>query len=589
SGQCMTVAESQAWNAANPAQQVHICTRCPAFPTANNAQGMLQNEPIQVRFTRGEFDPSVIPTFGRYHAGYVNDSWRIGNRITLNAGLRWEQWRMQGTFSGYTFTDNWAPRVGIAVDPWGDRKTKVFANYGRYNYQTPLDASIRSLSAERDVLNLVFAPEDDGSGGPGGGGNAVINANGTVNVIFDSAHLLNQTAASTSGGIVRNPAVGVSFTGFAPGTKMMYTDEYVVGGEHEFKGGVVLSGRFIYRNLGRTLDDVSGVTPEGYAAGVMNQNYFIDNPNPTLDLFPNAHEALASSATGCAPGGVFENPVTDGNGGAINPGTGGPWAPQGLCYNPDANGNFGGEVNIAGTTSTPLPDGSPDGFPLPAHIYKAVEIEANKAFSHGWMLRANWRIASLQGNYEGAFRNDNGQTDPNISSLFDFTNGILGMLGDQYAKGPLNSDRRHIVNVYATYVVPSGFLKFLELGTGVNILSGTPVSELANHPAYTNAGEVPIGGRGKLGRTPVSGGVNVHLNRPFKVTEKSTVSLTADLFNITNSRVITNIDQFSQISGTPNANPDFTKVRAWSAFGPGPGVIGYQRPFYARFSLRWSF
>jgi hypothetical protein len=497
---------------------------------------------------------------------------------------------MQGTFSGYTFNDNWAPRIGIAVDPLGDRKTKIYGNYGRYNYQTPLDASIRSLSAERDILNLAFAPEADGTN------HVIVNSNGSLNIDFDAAHLLNQSSTSTGGGVAITPAVGVSFTGFAPGTKMMYQDEYVVGAEHEFKGGLVLSGRFIYRNLGRTLDDVSGVSPEGYAFGLLQQNYFIANPNPSLDLFPNTHETLVASQADCpavldSMGNQinYEATVTDGNGGTINPATGGPWAAQSLCYNPDANGFLGGEVNINGFTSTPLPDGSPDGFPLPSHIYKAVEIEANKAFSHGWMLRANWRIASLLGNYEGAFRNDNGQTDPNISSLFDFTNGILGMLGDQYAKGPLNTDRRHIVNVYASYVVPSGFLKNLELGTGVNILGGTPISQLADHPAYTNAGEVPLGGRGKLGRTPVSGGVNVHLNRPFRVTEKSTLNLTADLFNIANSRPVVAVDQNYGISGSPDLNPDFGKVDFWSDFGPGPGYTGYQRPFYARFSMRWVF
>ncbi len=70
------------------------------------------------------------------------------------------------------------------------------------------------------------------------------------------------------------------------------------------------------------------------------------------------------------------------------------------------------------------------------------------------MLRANWRLAYLTGNYEGAYRNDNGQTDPNISSLFDFTNGIIGMLGDQYLPGPLNTDRENIINIYTSYVFP---------------------------------------------------------------------------------------------------------------------------------------
>jgi hypothetical protein len=319
----------------------------------------------------------------------------------------------------------------------------------------------------------------------------------------------------------------------------------------------------------------------------MTQYYFIANPNKNTDLFPNPHETLTNDQASCeGGGGVFEAQVQDINFGTQNPATGAPWANSGLCYSPDANGNFGGEI---GPNGEPIPDGQPDGFPTPVHIYKAVEIEANKSFSHNWMLRANWRIASLTGNYEGAFRNDNGQTDPNISSLFDFTNGIVSMLGDQYKAGPLNTDRRHIVNVYVSYVVPRGFMKSLELGGGVNILSGTPISELADHPAYGNSGEVPIGGRGKLGKTPISGGISLHADRPFRLTERFSAHLTADLFNVTNSRVVTVVDQSSQLNFNPAPNPDFLKPDFWSDFGPGPGPIGYQRPFYARFSLRLTF
>ena len=59
-------------------------------------------------------------------------------------------------------------------------------------------------------------------------------------------------------------------------------------------------------------------------------------------------------------------------------------------------------------------------------------MEANKSFSHNFMLRANYRYAKLYGNYEGLYRNDNGQSDPSISSLYDFTNGVLGLLGEQF-------------------------------------------------------------------------------------------------------------------------------------------------------------
>jgi Carboxypeptidase regulatory-like domain len=560
------------------------CTLCPLY----NVNGVM--EPVYASFSRGEFDPSNIPSFGRYHAAYFNDSWQMTSRVTLSLGYRWEQWHMQGTAVGgkYTFTDNWAPRFGITIDPMGDRKTKIFGNYARYNYQTPLDLAIRSLSAEKDILGLRFAPASVG-------GIATVNANGSLTLIPDAAHLLN-LAVGGSGGA---PSVGASTEGFAPGAKLQFQDEFAVGAEHEFRNGLVLSARFIYRTIPRVLEDVAGVSPESYVNAPGNtslgfQNYFITNPGPHTDLFPNETEksyipdatganaaAVGCTAAALAAGTAYNvDQIVDGNGGTVDPATGAPWnGGNGVCWlTKTINGQqyWGGETQANGA---PLKDGLPDGFPTPRHIYKAVEIEANKSFAHYWMLRANYRIASLTGNYEGAFRNDNGQTDPSISSLFDFTNGIVGMLGDQYKVGPLNTDRRHIVNVYVSYVIPTTFLKNLEVGAGLNILSGTPVSKLADHPAYTNAGEVPLGVRGLEGRTPISGGLNLHADRPFKVTEKSSLHLTADFFNISNGRPVTLLDQNYQISGSPALNPDFLNPAVWD----------YQRPFYARFAVRWTF
>ena len=73
------------------------CTLCPLYPVA----GVM--EPVYVSFGRGQFDPSTVPTYGRYHAAYGNDVWKITPRITLSLGLRWEQWRMAGTGSKLHF------------------------------------------------------------------------------------------------------------------------------------------------------------------------------------------------------------------------------------------------------------------------------------------------------------------------------------------------------------------------------------------------------------------------------------------------------------------------------------------------------
>jgi hypothetical protein len=214
-------------------------------------------------------------------------------------------------------------------------------------------------------------------------------------------------------------------------------------------------------------------------------------------------------------------------------------------------------------------DGVPDGFVDPVHIYKAVEIEVNKRFANNWQMIANWRIASVRGNYEGSYRNDNGQTDPGISSLFDFTPGDFNLLGDQFAVGPLNTDRRHIVNLYTNYILSKNVLKDrwrifegLNIGTGFHIQSGLPMSNLAAHPVYLNAGEVPLGGRGSLGRTPTSFRLDMHFDYPIRLSERAKIGLVGDIFNITNTQTLMLINQFSE-SSYQQPNPDFKQPTAW--------------------------
>ena len=44
----------------------------------------------------------------------------------------------------------------------------------------------------------------------------------------------------------------------------------------------------------------------------------------------------------------------------------------------------------------------------------------DRRFTNNWMLLASYRYSRLRGNYEGFFREDNGQSDPGITSLYDF-------------------------------------------------------------------------------------------------------------------------------------------------------------------------
>ncbi len=541
-----------------------------------NVPGNGSTEVVLIQ-NRGFFSLPAFDSHGIYHAAYAGDSWAIGRHITINAGYRWEQQELQGLKYTdpifhitkqvhYTFTDNWSPRFGLAIDPFGDRKTKIYGNFALTSYALPLDAAIRSLGNEEDAFFMFLQPPYTNPN-PGTACSTTnqcqlaVNSDGTITPAIDGSHALTGFLA-----LATQPGEGI-----AAGTKMMYLQEYVGGVEHEFHHGIVASIRYQQRRLQRIIEDMSGVSPEANLTGI-TQQFQIGNPSPGLDIFNNVDEQIlpAGTITPACPSFIPPTPTNPDPNTVTNPFTG---AKADVCVqNPATAGSLGS-------------DGQPDGAAKAVRTYKAVEIEISKTFSKGWQMRTNYRWSTLAGNYEGAFRNDNGQSDPGISSLFDFTPGKLGLLGDQFAIGFLNTDRRHILNNFISYNFSSGFLKNLTLGTGIRIETGVPLNDLRAHPVYQNAGEVPFGGRGALGRTPTTGEGDLHAEYTFKVGEKQAFHFGADLFNVANQKTQLRVDQFQDAS-LNNTNFDFKRPVGTGSIGVPPA---YQRPFNARLLVKWIF
>jgi len=561
---------------------------------------------VNLRQVRGEFGDPIFKTTSNYHTVFAQDAWSPSKYVTINAGLRWEQQHVAGVNAKYTFTDNWSPRMGISVDPWGNRKTKVTANFGRYSESLPLDIAIRSLSEEFDFSDTNWVPPTDGAG------HVLLNNDGTINL---STLVGTQTPTNPAAGYIRSFNTGASVQAgeaFGPGTRSEYLDEFQVGFEHEFaNSGVIFSAHYTDRRIKRIIEDNAPLSPEAAQGGTigcftgvgpcqtMSQDYFISNVNKNQDLFKNAAQldyfatAGAANPSAGAPAACLAagnralySVPTDSNG-----------------NNPVVNGNnamcIANAFNAAGTQITDIPgsDGIPDGFVDPVRIYRAMEFEVNKSFSRGWQMRANYRIAKLFGNYEGSFRNDNNQNDPNISSLFDFTRGDFNLLGQQFTPGVLNTDVRHLANGFVSYTF-NNHMKGLTMGTSVHFQTGIPINNLYAHPVYANAGEIPFcadnttnctSARGSLGRTKDFGQVDYHVDYPIRITEGTRLRLGADLFNLANSKTLLRVDQSAQRTvGVPNA--DFSKPT-----GIGPSAVngntnpGYLRPFYARLSVKFEF
>jgi hypothetical protein len=511
---------------------------------------------VYLRQVRGILSSPNVTSSEGYHVLYGNDNYSIGRHITFNAGLRWEEEQINGPNQKYVFVDNWSPRLGVNIDPLGDRKSKVFFNWGRYTQALPTDAAIRELNQELDFQARWAAPANPD-------GTLATNADGTISPILDSAHLLNGNPASGYGktAIVASPS---TLELFSPNTKLNYEEEYVAGLEHQFAGGLVVSARYTDRRLKRIVEDMGGASPEGANAG-LPQVFVIGNPNPSADYFVNEQEEAYTGDTPPANCTLDYGPQQDSLGNDLG-------SACGTNVNIDDNGN-----PVPGFAAYPAADGKPDGFAEPVRRYQALEIEANKNLSHNFLVRVNYRYAKLNGNYEGLFRNDNGQSDPGISSLFDFTTGILGLLGAQFQSGPLNTDRRSVGNLYGSYVVPNGFFKKLTVGTGLRGQSGTPINKLVSHPVYQNRGEIPIGGRGIGGRLPSTLQLDLHTDYPVSIGEKGKVKLAFDVFNVTNSRFTTNSNQFLDTGFQTGLDPTYGTPTT------------FQRAFYARGSVRWEF
>ena len=231
-------------------------------------------------------------------------------------------------------------------------------------------------------------------------------------------------------------------------------------------------------------------------------------------------------------------------------------------------------------------DGFDISFEDAIHDYDAVELTADKRFGNNWGLQTSYRWSRLHGTFEGFFRNDNGQSDPAITSLFDFpTNdpsytaiGVpeFGFRGDirylgALGAGPLPTDRPHQFKVYGNYSMNWG----LNLGAGVQLSSGSPLTPLAANPVYENNGEIPEGPRGSgietvdgfKTRTPFTYEVNLHADYGVRMGGARRVVLLADVFNLFNAQRATGYDQDTE-STFGALNPDFGQP----VISPDPAV-----------------
>ena len=450
---------------------------------------------------------NVRDTRQHYINVFAQDTWNIGNRLTVSPGVRYERQALTGTLAKLTLSNNWAPRIGATFDPTGGGRMKIYGNWGFFYSKVPNDLAARALSSDAGVSRADYF--DAGLTRPVPEG---------VLALGTTSHFLQQ---------------GVSADVIDPAVKSSYIAEAVAGFEYEVLRGMNLGVRYIHRHIPRVLEDVQPfpvVAGDLGIPGATTADYTLTNPGP----------------------------------------------------------------------ATPTAGGLGASFEKAIHRYNAIEVTADKRFSDRWSLLTSYRYSRLRGTFEGFFRDDNGQSDPGITSLFDFaTNdpsytaiGVpqFGYRGDvrylgALGQGPLPLDRPHQVKVFGNYEFP----RALNVGAGVSFSSGKPLTALAAHPVYGNSGEIPEAPRGSgfetvdgfRTRTRPQYTAAVHADYRLNVHKAQRVVLLADVFNLFNQQRALDYDPDTQTS-FPVSNPDFGQPSRSS-------LSQLQTPRQVRLGIRYEF
>lgn len=190
--------------------------------------------------------------------------------------------------------------------------------------------------------------------------------------------------------------------------------------------------------------------------------------------------------------------------------------------------------------------------------YRALEFTATKRFSNKYQFITSYVYSSLIGNYEGLYRNDNGQALPNLTSLFD----LVSLLANVY--GRLPNDRAHQFKFSGSYQTSWRLL----LSGNFSGQSGTPLNQLIPHFAYGNnegfavprgtavaPRDAPGGISAGRTRTPTLWNLDVGVSYPIQLKENLQLRFQMNWFNVLNSqRAIKQDETFlinSSISGVP--------------------------------------
>lgn len=204
-------------------------------------------------------------------AFYIQDSWTIANRLTINFGIRTESEYIPSFDPTYDikpiqfgFDEKLAPRFGLVYDVFGDSSLKLFGSFGIYYDVMKLYLAEGAFGGFKWKNSYFALNELDWS---------LIAANfvntGNFEDLADQAPGENQYLGTID---FRYP----SFDAVDPSMKPVSQMEISFGAEKKIMENVSFSARAVYKHLIRTIEDIGAY--QEVEPGVFAEVYMFANP-----------------------------------------------------------------------------------------------------------------------------------------------------------------------------------------------------------------------------------------------------------------------------------------------------------------------
>jgi len=197
---------------------------------------------------------------------FVQDSWAIMDKITLNVGFRYDTqilYNDQGRVA-LSLPNQFAPRVGVIYDVLHNGRSKLFANYAIYYQSLPLDIMDRAGSGEPSIRSRRPIA------------NCTPGTPGYPASCDDPANL-----ASVAGSYDPNQKwayTGVGTTAIDPNLKPQSSSELSAGGEYEIIPNGRLGLTYIRRWMNNVIEDMSRDEANTYFLGNPGRGIAADFP-----------------------------------------------------------------------------------------------------------------------------------------------------------------------------------------------------------------------------------------------------------------------------------------------------------------------